>query len=96
MAYTKVRLASRVEKEIQSWALPDRIQIELFLYLTRVLPADIGHNLMRAAFPFDGMVAHCERRDPYVKDRDHFFDFLVYFGQDEQTLFIARGVYLVT
>jgi hypothetical protein len=96
MAYTKVKLSSLVTKQIQSWALPDQIQAELFLYLTRILPADPEHNLSRVGSPFDGLVAECARADPFVRGREHAFAFLVYIGQDEQTLHVARGDYRVS
>lgn len=96
MAYSKVKLSGLVTKQIQAWALPDKIHFELYFYLTRVLPADIDHNLIRTTKPFDGMVAQCCRPDPYVKGRDHYFTFLVYFSQDEETLAVARGDYHVS
>jgi hypothetical protein len=96
MAYAKVKLSNLVTKQIQSWALPDQIQAELFLYLSRILPTDPEHNLTRVSSPFDGLVGECVRADPFVKGRDHSFAFLVYIGQDEQTLYVARGVYQVS
>jgi hypothetical protein len=96
MAYGKVKLSNLGTKQIQSWGLPDQIQAELFLYLTRILPADPEHSLIRVTSPFDGMVGQCVRPDPFVKGRDHSFVLLVYFGQDEQTLYVARGDYQVS
>ena len=96
MAVANVKVSDLVTKQIQSWALPDQIQIELYRFLTEVLGADPAHNLMRVTSPFDGMVAQCVRRDAVVKDRDHEFTFRVYFGQDEDTLYITRGDYEVS
>ena len=92
MPFAKVKVSSLVTKQIQSWALPDRTQVELYQFLTRILPADPEYNLQREA---DGLVAECVRRDTSVKDRDHYFRFRVLFGQDEETLLIFRGDYLI-
>jgi hypothetical protein len=89
----KVKLLDLAKKQIQSWHLPDRIQDELSLFLTRVLPADTEHNLQRVEQPFQGMIAECVRRDPYTAGREHHFVFLVCFGDDEETLYVARGHY---
>jgi len=91
----KIRLLNLAKIQIQAWHLPDQILDELYLFLTRVLPADIENNLVRAAQPYNGMIAECTRRDPTVPGREHHFVFQVYFGDDEQTLHVARGFYKV-
>jgi hypothetical protein len=96
MAVAKIKVSDLVTKQNQSWALADQTQIELYRFLTEVLRADPAHNLMRVTSPFDGMVAQCVRRDPVAKDRDHEFTFRVYFGQDEDTLYITRGDYEIS
>ncbi len=75
----KTKLLPLAKNQIRSWALSDQILDELYLFLTRVLPSDIEHNLTRADEPFVGMIAECTRRDPYVPGRDHAFVFQVYF-----------------
>jgi hypothetical protein len=89
----KTKLLNLAKKQIQGWHLPDRILDEVSLFLIRILPSDIEHNLMRVNEPFQGMVAECARRDHHVIGRDHHFVFLVYFADDEQTLYVARGHY---
>jgi hypothetical protein len=93
MAFGRVRFSDLVTAQIRAWALPDQVQLELFFYLTRVLPADPEHNLIRVKTPFDGMSAECLRRDPHVKGRDYQLLFRVFIGQDEESLFIERGYY---
>jgi len=73
--------------------LPDRIQEEVYLYLTEVLPADLENNLSRESSPFDGMVCQFTRRDHHTKGREHEFLFHVFFSQDEEALHIERGAY---
>jgi hypothetical protein len=66
----KIRLLNLAKIQIQAWHLPDQILDELYLFLTRVLPADIENNLVRAAQPYNGMIAECTRRDPTVPGRE--------------------------
>lgn len=80
MPYERIRLSRRVKEQIRSWALPDAILKEVYLYLTEVLPRDPEHNLSREASPFPGMLAQFTRRDPHVRDREHQFVFLVLIG----------------
>jgi hypothetical protein len=95
MSY-KVRINPRVVAQIRGWHLPDKILIEVNLYLREVLAADLENNLIRASDPFDssrGMTCCFTRRDPDVADREHHFSFHVFFSQDEEVLWVERGAY---
>ncbi len=95
MAY-KVRLSPRVVAQIKGWHLPDRILEEVYLYLRDVLPADPENNLIRESQPFSpskGMTCSLTRRDHHVRGREHYFGFHVFLSQDEEALWIERGVY---
>src|SRR5437588_1598884 len=90
----KVRISQRVVTQIQGWHLPDKILVEVYLYLREVLPADPEDNLSRESEPFDkGMTCRFTRRDHHVRGREHHFNFHVFFSQDEEALWIARGDY---
>jgi hypothetical protein len=90
----KIRIARRVMTQIQGWHLPDKIQVEVYLYLQEVLPADPENNLSRESEPFDkGMTCRFTRRDHHVQGREHHFIFHVFFSQDEETLCIERAAY---
>src|SRR5262245_55416896 len=90
----KVRIARRAVAQIQGWHLPDRILVEVYLYLREVLPADPESNLSRESDPFDqGMTCRFTRRDPHVRGREHHFVFHVFISQDEEALCIERGAY---
>jgi hypothetical protein len=89
----RVRIHRRVVNLIRGWNLPDEIQEEVYIYLNRVLPADLEHNLSRETSPYDGLVCWFFRRDLQVRDREHEFIFHVFFSDDEQFLHIENGSY---
>ncbi len=92
----KIRVSDRAIAEIRGWQLPDRVLEEVYLYLREVLPADLENNLHRESEPFDrsrGMTCSFSRRDHHVRDREHHFNFHIFFSQDEEALIIARGDY---
>jgi hypothetical protein len=93
MPFRRTRISRLAKEQIRTWALPDNILKEVYLHLTEVLPKDPEHHLSRETLPFDGMVTQCTRRDPYTGGREHEFAFLVLFGEDEDTLVVARGDY---
>jgi hypothetical protein len=76
----------------QTWALPDTVFVEMWLQVNRLAnnPAD---QLVRMRTPFDGLVYSVEIIDPANRLCVHQFQFLVLYSQDEERLFIARGVY---
>jgi len=80
-------------EQIRVWALPDEIMRQVYLHLSRVLPNDPEHNLIRGTTPFVGMMTYLTRRDPYTLGREHEFAFQVKFHADEETLVIERGSY---
>jgi hypothetical protein len=89
----RVRIHRRVINLIRSWNLPDEIQEQVSIYLNRVLPADLDHNLSRETSPYDGLVCSLSRRDLHVKGVEHEFFFHVFFSDDEQFLRIENGSY---
>jgi hypothetical protein len=89
----RVRIHRRVVNLIRSWNLPDEIQEEVYLYLNRVLPADLEHNLSRETNPYNGLVCCFCRRDLHVQGREHEFIFHVFFSDDEQFLQVENGSY---
>jgi hypothetical protein len=92
----RVRITPRVIAQVQGWHLPDKILVEVYLYLREVLPADLEHNLSREGEPFDrsrGLTCSFTRRDHHVLGREHHFMFHVFFSQDEAALCIQRGAY---
>jgi hypothetical protein len=92
----KVRLGTLAIAQIRTWHLPDKILAEVYLFLRVVLPQDLENNLSRESQPFDrskGMTCNFTRRDPHVRGREHHFIFHVFFGQDEESLYIAQGAY---
>jgi hypothetical protein len=78
MAFQKTRLSPQAKEQIRAWALPDDILKDVYLHLTEVLPKDPEHNLSRESSPFDGMVTHFTRRDPYTRGREYEFTFLAF------------------
>jgi hypothetical protein len=82
-----------VKEQIRKWALPDNILKEVYLHLTEVLPRDPENNLSRETAPFEGMMTHFIRRDPYGPGREHESAFRVFFASDEETLVVERGAY---
>jgi hypothetical protein len=88
----KTKVLDLAKKQIQGWHLPDQILDEVYRFLTQILPDDIEHNLIRGK---EGMIAECLRRDPHVLGREHQFVFSVYFGDDEESLFVTKGYYRV-
>ncbi len=53
----KVRIHPRVVAQIQGWHLPDKILMEVNLYLRDVLPADLDNNLIRESTAFAALSA---------------------------------------
>jgi hypothetical protein len=94
VAYT-VRVLPAVARRIASWGLSDPVLVEVYLRLEalRNTPAD---HLRRERRPFDGMVWRFNLIDPDNRIQQHFFCFQVLYGQDEQTLMVARGAYIRT
>ena len=92
----KVRLSTLAVAQIRGWHLPDKILAEVNLFLRDVLPRDMDNNLSRESEPFDrskGMTCSFTRRDSHILGREHHFVFHVFFGQDEESLYIERGAY---
>jgi hypothetical protein len=93
MAY-KVVVHPRVQATIASWGLSNFVLVDVYLMLHEVLSSQPAAFLRRAEFPFDGMLFEFNLVDPENRLRQHEFVFLVTYGQDEQTLQIAKGGYV--
>jgi hypothetical protein len=89
----KVRIRPEVARKIAGWGLSDPVLVEVYLRLREVLPLDPLACLRRVVKPFDGMVYEFSFVDPENRFREHFFVFLVVYGQDEESLIVASGGY---
>jgi hypothetical protein len=83
----RVRIHRRVSNRIRGWNLPDEIQEEVYLPLSRVLPADLEHNLSRETNPYDGLVCCFCHRDLHVRGREHEFIFHVFSARTNNSYF---------
>jgi hypothetical protein len=90
----RARLLPGLARRIAHWALPDPVLVEVYLRLREVLPTSPAQHLLRSRRPVDGMVYRFSLIDPGNRLREHFFNFQVFYGQDEETLLIARGAYV--
>jgi hypothetical protein len=82
-----------VRQKIAGWGLSDFVLVDVYLYLQDILPTDPKGFLRRAREPFDGLLFEFSLIDPENRLREHAFTFLVVYGQDEETLIIAKGGY---
>ncbi len=85
-----------VNRIIQGWELPDSVLVDVHLMVREVLPSSPTSFLRRRRQPLDGMNFEFSLIDPQQRTRKHTFDFLVTYGQDEQTLYIVHGAYMRT
>jgi hypothetical protein len=90
----RVRVLPGLARRLAQWALPDAVLVEVYIRLREVLPAAPALHLLRSRRPGEGMVYRFSLIDPGNRLREHFFSFHVFYGQDEETLLIARGAYV--
>ena len=88
------RLRSYANRQIVSWQLSEVVFTEVHLRLNQELPADPTSQLVRTRSPFDGMTYSFGLIDPENRLCEHRFLFHIFYGQDEETLWVARGAYL--
>jgi hypothetical protein len=93
MAY-RVQIRRWVAQQIASWQLPNDVLVDVYVILREELPRDPGRYLRRLREPFDGMVCGFSLPDPSDRLCEHHFFFHVFYGPDEETLWVARGGYL--
>jgi hypothetical protein len=86
-----VRILPRAERHIASWKLPDEVLVEIYLRLQGKLPMSPSKLLRRKD---DGMIYKFSMVDPTNRFCEHFFEFPVLYGQDEETLLVNRGAYV--
>ena len=92
MAYT-TRILPFARKPIGRWGLSTELLVEVYLQLNDVLPVDPKSRLIPTSEENGGRLFYFNLVDPSNRFRQHSFAFRVYYGQDEQTLLIASGVY---
>lgn len=85
MSY-KVAIASRVQRAIAEWKLPDDLLVDVHLNLREKLAESPAQHLVRATIPFEGMVLAWSCVDRANRMLEHFFYFHVLYGQDEQVV----------
>ncbi len=85
-------------RHIRSWGLTDFVWVEVELHLRERLPTSPTSALRRvpSLFGGQGMTYQFKLIDPQNRMRVHFFRFQVFYGADEQTLFVTRGAHMTT
>lgn len=91
MSY-RVVWAAPVRRAVPTWGLPDEVFVEMRLRVNQLAENPAG-KLFRIQVPFDGMAYGFEFIDPFNRLCVHQFLFQVVYSQDEERLFIARGVH---
>lgn len=92
MSY-KTRIFRLAKGQIGRWGLSPNVLVEVYLRLTEVLPANPTRHLLPIGDERGGMVYYFDLVDPENRFRRHSFAFQVFYGQDEETLLVASGVY---
>ena len=95
MAY-RVIVPSNVNRKILGWGLSDSVLVDVHVMIREVLPSSPTTFLRRRRHPFDGMNFEFSLIDPQERTRKHTFDFLVSYGQDEQSLHVVQCGYVRT
>lgn len=94
MAY-RTRITSAAQRRLVGWNLSDFVFTEVTLRLHQILPANPTGLLRRVRSPRDCMAYEFDFIDPENRLRQHFFSFVVFYGQDEETLYVVRGAYVL-
>jgi hypothetical protein len=92
VAYT-TRILPFARKQIARWGLPAGVLVDVYLQLNEVLPSGPQQRLLPNSEERGGMLFYFSMVDPENRFRQHSFAFRVFYGQDEQTLLVASGVY---
>jgi hypothetical protein len=92
MSY-RTRLAPAVENLIRAWALPDDVQVEVFLHLTETLPQNLHQQFRPTPGPDGGLLCTFSCEDTRVRGCHHHFSFHVQYDADEQHLWVFWGTY---
>ena len=90
----RVRIRSSVSARIMSWQLSDSMLVEVYLRLREHLAQSPATHLRRVRHPYDGLVYEFSMVDPQNRLCEHFFIFLVMYGQDEETLILTNAGYV--
>jgi len=80
-------------RQINGWALPDFVFVDVYLQLNEVLPSAPTQLLLPNADERDGMLFYFSIIDPQDRLCEHSFLFRVFFSQDETKLIVASGTY---
>ena len=89
----RTRLLPAAMSHIQSWALPEALFVEVFLWLNDRLPQQPSHWLIPAPEPDGGMLLRFSVVDPENRYCEHTFQFRIYYHTDEVTLLVASGTH---
>ena len=81
-----------VDRIVRTWRLPDSVFVEMRLRVN-LLGENPASRLVRVKQPVDGMIYPFRFIDPSNRLCEHTFAFHVFYSQDEETIFIARGTY---
>ena len=91
----RVRYTPTARRQIASWPLPDNgVLVDVYLRIEQLLTESPTRHLRRGRRPFEGMQLRFTVPDPDNRLLVHGFVFHVLYGQDEETLWVARGGYL--
>jgi hypothetical protein len=89
----KTRILPLARNQIGRWGLSPEVLVEVYLQLTETLAADPPGRLIPVGDGRGGMLFYFDLVDPANRFRRHSFAFRVFYGQDEETLLVASGVY---
>ncbi len=93
MSY-RVRIRKSASAQIASWNLSDSMLVEVHLRLREQLAQSPTTHLHRVRQPYDGLVYEFSMIDPQNRLCEHFFTFLITYGQDEETLIVTNAGYI--
>lgn len=88
----RLRYDPLVGRLLRSWRLDDETLVDVYLRLEE-LRENPSSLLRRSEFPLDGMVYEFAFVDWQNRLCEHHFRFLVVYGQDEESLIVASGLY---
>jgi hypothetical protein len=88
----KVVWTGPTHRAVGTWGLPDTVFVEMRLRVNELAHQPAG-QLVRIRTPFDGMAFGFDLIDPVNRLCVHQFLFQVLYSQDEETLFVAYGMY---
>ncbi len=94
----RTQIDAVAHRQIVGWGLGDALFVEVHLRLNDQLPHSPTTYLRRdpTLFGGEGMTFPFQMIDPQNRMRVHRFWFQVFYGADEQTLFVTRGAHVAS